>query len=138
MTKEFRVAHASIEFKGLRNPVEGGFGTAKTQGGFDSEKCRLSELEPQALNALFQAVARNLQTTLNDEFVKVRAHMQANKEAKQARRSEEATRKQEQNPKDLPHIVEPDSQDGTNDDPAEDDSDDESSVGTLTPPRAPP
>lgn len=131
-------AHTKI--KGLRNSVEGGNGTVKTQGAFDPKKCRLPDLEPQALNALFHAVARNLQTTLNDEFVKIRAHLKAQKEAKQARRSEEAARKKKQNPKDLPHIVEPDGRDGLadEDDPSEDDPDDEPSAGALTPPRAPP
>ena len=116
--------------------MEGGNGTVKTQGAFR----RLPDLEPQALNALFHAVARNLQTTLNDEFVKIRAHLKAQKEAKQARRSEEAARKKKQNPKDLPHIVEPDGRDGLadEDDPSEDDPDDEPSAGALTPPRAPP
>ena len=131
-------AHTKIE--GLRNPVEGGYGTIKTQGGYDPKTCRLSEREPQALRALFQAVARNLQTTLNDQFVEIRAHLKAQKEAKQARRSEEAARKKKQNPKDLPHIVEPDGRDGLadEDDPSESDPEDEPSAAALTPPRAPP
>ena len=117
-----------------------GFGTIRIQGGFDPKKCRLPNQEPPALNALFQAVARNLQTTLNDQFTKVRAHLKAQEEAKQARRSEEAARKKKQNPKDLPHIVEPDSRDGLgdDDDSSEPDPDDEPSAGAPTPPRAPP
>lgn len=85
-----------------------------------------------------QVVVRNLQTTLKDQFEHVRAHLKAQKEAKQARRGEEALRKQKQNPKNLPHVVEPDSRDGMDGDDPADDSDDESSAGTLTPPRAPP
>lgn len=131
-------AHAKI--RGIRNPVEGGYGTAKNQGGYDPKKCRLPEQEPPALRALFQAVARNLQTTLNDQFIEIRAHRQAQKKAKNARRSEQAARKKKQNPKDLPHIIEPDSRDGLadEDDPSEDNPDDEPSATALTPPRAPP
>ena len=54
--------------------------------------------------------------------------------------AKKAARKKKQNPKDLPHIVEPDGRDGLadEDDPSEDDPDDEPSAGALTPPRAPP
>lgn len=131
-------AHAKI--MGNRNPVEGGYGTVKTQGGFDPMKCRLPEQEPHALRALFLYVVRNLQTTLNDEFAQVRARMKAQRAAKQTRRSEEAARKKKQNPNDLPHITEPDSRDGLDgdDDPSDDDPADEPSAAALTPPRAPP
>ena len=141
---KYQVPHhdsdAHTKIMSNRNPVEGGYGTVKTQGGYDPKKCRLPEQEPHALRALFLSVVRNLQTTLNDEFAQIRAHRKAQREAKQARRSEEAARKKKQNPKDLPHIAEPDSRDGLDgeDDPSDGDPDDESSAAALTPPRAPP
>ena len=134
-------SNAHTKISGLRNPVEGGYGTAKSQGGYDPKKNRLPEQEPPALRSLFQAVVRNLQTTLNGEFVAIRAHLKAQKDAKRTRRSEQAARKRRQNPKDLPHITEPGGRDGLadEDDPAENDpADDDPSSAALTPPRAPP
>ena len=114
-------SNAHEEIKGYRNPAEGGFGTVKGAGGFDPKKCRVPLLESHALSAAHFAVAYNVQLVLNREFEEVREHQQAAKKAKQARRSEEATRKKKQNPKGLPHIVEPDSRDGADDedDPSE-------------------
>lgn len=80
----------------------------------------------------------NLQLTLNSEFETLRERQRANKGAKQTRKGDAAARKKKQNPKNQPHVVEPDSRDGTDSDDPADDPDDESSVGTLTPPRAPP
>ena len=93
-------AHAKI--RGCRNPVEGGHGTVKNQGGYDPRKCRLPEQEPHALRALFQAVVRNLQITLNDQFAEIRARLKAQKEAKQQRRSEQAARNEETEPEGSP------------------------------------
>ena len=129
-------AHTKIV--GQRNTVEGTFGTTKNQGGYAPANCRLPGLEPQALNALCHAVARNVQITLTRDIAKLQEKQKQAKARKQARRSEQAARHSEQNPNDLPRLAEPHSEDRDTKDDTGADADEASSPDTATPPRAPP